>query len=323
MITTLSAMRMSVAACAGDARAIIRAAIIGVLLAALALASGCSALRLTYGAGPQLAWWWIDGYFDFDSEQAPKVKAGLTRWFEWHRASQLSSYITLLGELQVQAGEPMSAAQACRWNARIREALEPAIDRALVEAAELLPLLGEAQLRHLEQRYARNLEEMRDEYLQPDPVARRDASVKRAIERSEQIYGKLGDAQRKVIADGVAVSPFDPLAWRDERVRRQRDTAATLRRLVVDKADRDTRIAALRTLAERAERSPDPGYREYQRRLVDYNCDFASRIHNATTPEQRLKARENLKGYEDDLRSLIAPAGNGTVPGGAPPGAPG
>ena len=318
----LIAMRVSLAA-PGRPGAPGRRTIIGVLFAALALLSGCSALRLSYGAGPQLAWWWIDGYFDFTSAQAPPVKAAIAQWFDWHRATQLPAYASLLVALQAQATEPMSAAQACRWNARIRETLDPAIDRALVQAADLLPLLGEAQLRHLEQRYERNIAEMRDEYLQPDPVARREASIKRAIERSEQLYGKLGEAQRKVITDGVAASPFDPQAWRDERVRRQRDTAATLRRLVSVKADRDTRIAALRTLAERAERSPDPAYREYQRRLVDYNCEFAARIHNATTPGQRLKARENLKGYEDDLRSLIAPAGNGGVPSGSPPGAPG
>jgi hypothetical protein len=289
-----------------------------VLFAALALLSGCSALRLSYGAGPQLAWWWIDGHFDFTSTQAPPVKTAIGQWFDWHRATQLPAYASLLAALQAQATEPMTAAQACRWNERVRETLAPAIDRALVQAADLVPLLGEAQLRHLEQRYERNIAEMRDEFLQPDPAARREASVKRAIERSEQIYGTLGETQHKVIADGVATSPFDPQAWRDERVRRQRDTAATLRRLVAEKSDRDTRIAALRTLVERAERSPDPAYREYQRRLVAYNCEFAARIHNATTPAQRLKARESLKGYEDDLRSLIAPARNGGVPAGAP-----
>lgn len=310
---------MSLAASGGPRRAV-RPTIIGVLFATLALLSGCSALRLSYGAGPQLAWWWIDGYFDFTSSQSPPVKAAIGQWFEWHRATQLPAYASLLVALQAQATEPMSAAQACRWNARIRETLDPALDRALVQAADLVPLLGEAQLRHLEQRYERNIAEMREEFLQPDPVARLEASVKRAIERSEQIYGRLGEAQRKVIADGVAASPFDPQAWRDERVRRQRDTAATLRRLVAEKADRDTRIAALRTLAERAERSPDPAYREYQRRLVDYNCEFAARIHNATTPAQRLKARDNLKGYEDDLRSLIGPAGNGSAPAGSVPG---
>lgn len=282
---------------------LLRAAIIGALVLVLA---GCSALRLGYSNGPQLAWWWLDGYLDIPSEQAPRVKGAIAQWFEWHRSTQLPAYAALLASLQSQAGEPIEAAQVCRWNALVRERLDPALDRALVLGAELVPALTEAQLRHLEQRYARNMEDMRADYLQSDPAERQRAAVKRTLERAEQIYGTLGEAQRKVVADGVAASPFDAQAWHDERARRQRDAMATLRRLLADKADRDARLAALRALAERAERSPVAAYRDYQRRLVDYNCAFIARLHNATTPAQRTKARDTLKGWEDDLRTLLA-----------------
>jgi hypothetical protein len=300
MITTLTALCGSLAS-----RRLCRSAIVAVLVFLLA---GCSAVRLGYGNGPQLVWWWLDGYLDFPAPQVPSVKASIDRWFEWHRSTQLPDYVVWLASLRAQANDDHSAAQFCRWNTDLRNRLEPSIDRALLLGADLLPVLGEAQFRHLEQRYLKNLDEMRAEYLQPDAAERRSASVKRAIDRVEQIYGRLGEAQRKVIADGVATSPFDPQAWMEERQRRQRDTVLTLRRLAADKAERDARLAALRVLVERSERSPDPAYRDYQRRLVDYNCDFAARIHNATTPAQRQKARETLKGWEDDLRSLLATA---------------
>lgn len=286
-------------------RRLIRCALVGAL--ALLLAA-CSAVRIGYGNGPQLVWWWLDGYIDFPGQQAAAVKASIERWFEWHRSTQLPEYVAWLASLQPQVSEPHSPAQFCQWNSELRNKLEPAIDRALALGADLLPGLGEPQFRHLEQRYAKNLDEMRAEYLQPDPAERRKASVKRAIERVEQIYGPLGEAQREVIAEGVTVSPFDPQAWLEERQRRQRDTVATLRRLTAVQADQDARLAALRALVERSERSPDPAYRDYQRRLIAYNCDFAARIHNATTAAQRQRARETLKGWEADLRSLILPA---------------
>ena len=47
--------------------------IIGLLCLALAGLSGCSALRLGYNTAPELAYWWIDGYADFDDAQAPQV----------------------------------------------------------------------------------------------------------------------------------------------------------------------------------------------------------------------------------------------------------
>ncbi len=288
----------------------IKSVIIGVaLLLAGSLLTGCGALRLGYSNGPQLAWWWLDGYFDFASAQAPQVKAGIERWFDWHRGTQLAEYAALLAAAQQPVTEPTSAQQACQWQARVRDLVDPALQRAVIEFADVVPGLGEAQLRHLEQRYAKVNEEMRSDFLQPDAAERQRESVKRAVERAERLYGRLGEAQRKVIAAGVAASPFNPELWLSERQRRQRDTLQTLRRLVAERADRDTRIAALRALAARFERSSDPEYRAYQARLGDYNCAFAAQIHNATTAAQRQKAREQLKDWEDDLRALLAPPG--------------
>ena len=282
--------------------------------------SGCSALRVVYNTGPQLAWWWLDGYVDFSREQAPPVKAALESWFEWHRATQLPEYAALLASAQSQVPSPLTPVAVCQWNARLADALAPAAMRALEQAVDLLPGLGEAQLRHIEQRYAKGLDEMREEYLQADATERQRASVKRTIERAEQLYGRLDEPQRKLIAEGVAASPFDPQGWMEERKRRQRDTLATLRRLLAERADRDRRLAALRALAERSQRSPDPTYRAYQQQLTDFNCAFVARVHNATTPAQRQKARATLKGWEDDLRALASggppaagdPAANGS-----------
>jgi hypothetical protein len=276
------------------------------LLLACSLAA-CSSVRLAYNNAPQLVWWWIDGYVDFSSEQEPAVKQGLDRLFAWHRATQLPELVALLAGAQASIGEPTTAAAACRWQDQVRDQLEPTLQRVLQLAAEQLPGLGEVQFRHIEQRYAKGNEEMRRDFLQPDAAERQAESVKRALERAERLYGRLGDAQKRVIDEGVAASPFNPELWLAERQRRQRDVLQTLRRLAADKADPDQRLAALRLLTQRVEKSPNPEYRSYQIKLTDYNCALAAQIHNATTPAQRQRARETLKGWEDDLRSL-APA---------------
>jgi len=285
---------------------LVKRAIIGWLALAL---MGCSAVRLGYNNGPQLAWWWLDGYVDFSREQAPLAKQGIERWFEWHRATQLPDYAAVLADAGSKVLEPTTAAQACRWQARARDALDPALDRAIELAADLVPGLGEPQLRHLEQRYAKGNDEMRGDFLQPDPALRKRESVKRTVERAERLYGSLDEPQKRLIEVGVTASPFSPELWLAERQRRQRDTLQVLRRLLAERADRDQRLAAVRMLAARAERSPDPEYRAYQLKLAEYNCAFAARIHNATTLAQRQKARDTLKGWEEDLRALIAPPG--------------
>ena len=57
----------------------IKTSIIGLLVGAVALLGGCSSVRLAYGNGPQLAWWWLDGYVDFSTEQTPRVALAETR----------------------------------------------------------------------------------------------------------------------------------------------------------------------------------------------------------------------------------------------------
>lgn len=279
-----------------------------VIIAAALVLAGCSALRLGYDNGPRLAWWWLDGYMDFDSRQAPAVHAAIGRWFAWHRANELPRYAALLQEAGAAMPQPTTPEAVCRWTDRLRDATAPAVDRALQEATPLVAGLGEPQLRHLEQRYAKRLAEMRDEYLQPDAAERRQASVERAVDRFEELYGRLDTAQRRVVADGVAASPWDAEVWVAERDRRQREVVQTLRRLHAERADADTTLAALRTLASRSERSADPAYREFQAKLDAYNCGFAARVHNATTAAQRERARDRLAGWERDLRSLAAAA---------------
>jgi len=152
---------------------------------------------------------------------------------------------------------------------------------------------------------------MKGEYLQPDAAERRQETEKRALERFERLYGKLGETQLRVVRAGLAASPFNAELWLAERQRRQADAVQTLRRLVADKADRETRIKALQALVQRSELSPSPEYRAYQVKLGDHNCQFAAQLHNATTPAQRLRARETLEGWAEDLRALMATPASG------------
>lgn len=274
------------------------------LLLAL-LSGGCSSVRLAYSTAPQLAWWWLDGYADFSREQAPVARQAVDNFFDWHRRSQLPDYAAWLVAVQPQFADNMNPAQACRLQEQARDKLEPSLQHALVLAADLVPGLGEAQFKAIDKRFVKVNDKMRDDFLQPDATERADAAFKRTLERAERLYGHLGAAQKRVLDEGLAASPFNPEMWLAERQRAQRDTMQTLRKLVADGAAPEQRVAALRALAQRTEHSPDPAYRAYQLRLTDYNCSFAARLHNATTPAQREAARERLLGWVADLRALV------------------
>ena len=282
--------------------------IIGLLIALLGPAlAGCSALRLSYANGAQLSWWWIDGYFDFSRDQTPQVKLALEQWFDWHRQSQLPGYVDFLAKARQALLQPLTATAVCGWQVQVREQLEPALTRAIAEFADIAPGLGEAQFKHLALRYAKINDEMRADFLQPDLTERQRQSLKRTVERAERLYGTLTEPQLKLLADGIAASPFNPELWLAERALRQRDAIKTLRQLVSQRTDRDQRIASLRALVQRTERSSGPDYQTYYVKLTEYNCALAARLHNTTTPEQRQQANDFLQGWEADLRSFLPP----------------
>jgi len=270
--------------------------------------AGCNTPRLAYNNAPQLTWWWLDGYFDIASDAAPRVKDAIEHWFQWHRRTQLNTYAGFLAGVSAQAEGPITPAQLCGWYEQLRQRLDPALERAYDSAADLVPLLGPAQLAALETKLAKNTAEFRKEQMQTDAPARRKAALKRAVERSESFYGRLNDAQRAMLEAAVASSPFDPALSLAERERRQKDVIAALRRWTAEKADRAQVAAGIRQLARNAEASPDPAYRQYAARLTEHNCRVSAELHNSTTPKQRAELRKVLKEWEETLQSLAAQA---------------
>ncbi len=281
--------------------------IIATLLLPLLLLSGCSAVRFTYGQAPLLAYWWLDGYVDFSGEQTPRVKAALEDYMAWHRSTQLPDYAQLLVRLQAMAQDRVTPAQVCSMADELQRRLELAYERAVPAMAEIVRGFSPAQIDHLEKRFQRDNYEMARDYLQPDPAARAEASLKRTVDRAESIYGTVEDDQRALLAAGLEASPFDPQRWAEERRARQRDILRTLRQLLADKADQPAFEAALRAFAVQATQSPRADYRQYRQRLIEANCVLTAQFHNSARPAQRQYAVGKLKGWIDDARALAAP----------------
>lgn len=290
--------------------------IIGLALALLL--AGCSVLRIGYSQASTFAYWWIDGYADLSGEQSLKLREGIDRWFEWHRRVEMPRYAALLSRAQREVMEPtLSTAQLCFWRDEAQRRLDAALDEATPTLSALMVSLTPEQIRHMERKLAKDGEELKRDFAQTDKAERAKASFRRTLERYENLYGKLDDAQRAKLTQLLAASPFDADLWLAERERRNSGLLTTLGNVAA--AGRDATLAqaqaqaqaAVRTLAERALRSPRPDYRAYQERLTQENCALAAAMHNATTAAQRQHARDKLKGWEEDVRLIAAGASNG------------
>jgi hypothetical protein len=280
--------------------------IIGVLALAVVL-SACSAIKLGYNSLTDVAYWWLDGYFDFSDTQAPRVREDLARLHAWHRANELPRLAEMLARMEQLAPGPVTAAQACGFVGEAQERLTTALAQAEPAAVVLAADLAPRQLRHLQRKYEDNNRNYRKEWIDLHPVDRADKRFKQALERIEMIYGRLDEPQRAVLRQAVADSVFDPQRILAERQRRQQDLLQTLRKLHGPAVPAADARALLRGYLERVVNSPNPAYRQYQQALVEEGCRTFAAVHESTTPEQRQQAVRRLRAYQRDLRELAAP----------------
>jgi len=286
---------------------------VGRLWLALALGTlliGCSAIKLAYNNLPEVAYWWLDGHVDFNEAQRPNVRAALADLLAWHRQAELPKVVALLQTAQALASNAVSASQACELVAGIRVRLLAVAERAEAPAAALAVTLDAAQLKALERKYAKTNASYAREWLDLTPAQQQDKRYDKYLEQNEDFYGRLDDGQRDLLRQLTARSSFDARQVDTERRRRQQEVLALLRPFTLGQVPAaDAPAQAQRAIHAQIQRiaEPQPGAaRDYQRALLEEGCRNVAALHNATRPEQRQKAVQRLRDYENDLRDLAA-----------------
>lgn len=272
------------------------------------LLQGCSAIKVAYNNLPELGYWWIDSYVDLNDAQSSKVRDELNRLQQWHRSAELPRVIEILQKLQKLAPADTSAETVCALFADVRNRSDAIIAQAEPAAVALAMSITPAQIAHLEAKYAKNNTEWRNEWAKGGAAERRERRMKSAIERAEQFYGTLEERQLNVLRASLERSDFDPEVNFAERRRRQQDLVQILRRVGAEApSPRPTAAQTtmlLRGYLERSITSPNPAYRAYMDRATLDGCRTIAVLHNATTAEQRERARRRLAAYERDAREL-------------------
>ena len=281
------------------------ARIIGVLALAAVLGA-CSAIRLAYNNLPELSYWWLDGYLDFDGSQTPKVRDDLARLLEWHRRNELPKIAALLQEAEALAPGDITPVQACAMTDRIRDRLLAVSERAEPAGTELALSLGEAQLQQLERKYAKNNADYRKDWLDRSPARVQEKRYDQFLDRFEDFYGRLSPEQRELLRQQVAQSVFDPKLQDVERRKRQQEALVLLRGFVANRTPPTEARAALHAYLQRIADPPPGPWREQQQALLQEGCRNLAALHNGTSAAQRAQAVKRLQAYQNDLRQLVA-----------------
>lgn len=278
--------------------------IICILLAVLL--SACSAVKMGYNNAPELSYWWLDSYLDFNGPQTLKVRTDLATLQTWHRQSELPLYVGTLKKLQHMAPSNVTSAQVCTLFADLMPHLQTVVDQAESTVTAVAPTLKAAQLDYLSRQLDKRNLKWREDWIEGTPTEHSTRRVKQLVDRAEMIYGRLEEPQLTVLRASVAASSFDAATSNRESLRRHQDALQTLRQIQSGPQSALRTQVAVHALLGRFMDSPDTAYRDYMEKLTQENCQAFASMHNSTTPAQRGKVVETLKNYENDARALMA-----------------
>ncbi len=281
-------------------------AIISLLLAAMAL-GGCSTVRIGYNNAHTLSYWWLDRYFDFDTEQSVRVRADLQTLHDWHRREALPRVADMLQTLRQGAPNTTNPEQLCSLYTEFRASAAATLDRMVPTLADISPTLTDAQLEKMGGMFDKRNEKWRTEWLDGTPAQRAERRVKSLVKRVQWFYGDLTPEQVALIQEHVNASDVDMQAIYNERLARQKDALQTLRDVRANPSITPAqREAALHALLARAVTPPDPTTRAAWQRWSAQTCAGVAALHNRTTEAQRARLADNLQTYENDARALMA-----------------
>lgn len=313
---------------------------LALLLPVLALGlQGCSTLRLAYSNAPTAAYWYLDGYLDFNDEQRPAVRTALKQLHQWHQQTQLPAYLQTLDKLQAQMASDITTEQACALYGQVQthligtgEGMAELLQMPTMQstgtgaalatstktdslanagmAATVLATLDARQLEHLERKFSKSNAEYRKDYLDGPSASQRERREARRLERTmsraETLYGPLDQRQQDLLAERLQQAGFQPELAYKERLRRQQDLLQTLRAINTVPAGQQDALrkdASLKDVLARVAVSPDSSWRAHSQALRQRSCDIMAALHNSTNAKQRQHAAGILQSYARDLQA--------------------
>lgn len=199
------------------------------VLCFLLLCSGCSTVRFAYNYADVYLRWQLGRYLDVHDAQSEELDNHIAAFTAWHRANALPQYTRLATEAGGRFARGFSQKDLVWGYDSVQAQVLQAVRAGAGEIADLLDRLTPEQIEHLEKRFAEDNRKFAREFLAGSVEERRRRRVKRNVERLEEWFGELSDAQVERVGRYSERAPF-PDGFRDrERKRLQAELLAMLR----------------------------------------------------------------------------------------------
>ena len=266
----------------------------------LALA-GCSAIQVGYNNADTLLHWRASRYFDFEGDTKAEFERRVQRFLGWHRKSELPRYADFANEMADRLARGVSQADLVWGYDSVQTYLRQTLRSGTGEIGDLLDGLTPAQIERFQERLEKENSDYAKEYgLREAPEERRARRVKRNIERHEDWFGTLTDAQVERIAAYTKRAPLDDQLRDRERRRLQRDLVAMLKAKEAKKR--------LVQWSAAWDQNRDPAYESLRKTNLQEYYGMLIDLDKTLTAEQRGRAVKRLRGFAADFKALAATA---------------
>jgi hypothetical protein len=279
------------------------------LIVLMVTAAGCSSIRFTYNHGDTLLYWWLNNYLDLDSDQSGWVKKDIDNLFQWHRKTQLKDYVQLLQNGQRQLAGNISAGDLAGDYQDIKARTELLAYKALPELADLARSVRPDQIAQMEKKFAKNNEDYRKKFMRGDLETRQKARFKKSMEQFDLWFGNFSSEQEAVLRKASDARVLDNDVWMDERIRRQKQIVAALRKIQNEKLSKDATVSVLHNLVkELFGRFEAPERKAFFDTYTDQTIQLILTAVKIATPAQKAHAQKRMQGWIEDFNVLAADA---------------
>ena len=279
-----------------------------VLLAGLT--ASCSLVKTSYNNAPALTIFWLDDYFSFSQAQNLALKPSLQTLHNWHRQTQLPSYISLLQQAQTSlSSDNISADDVCDKLAAARLSIHTLQLESIPIIIEMAPLLSDKQLVRFQQKLDKRSEKWKADWWQESKQEQLEVRLEKTEDFAKKMYGDLSETQINILKQRLAQANINPEISHKEIQRRNEDAftiLSTLQKPTLQKQplSEEEKSQMVKAGFDRMQKSPDQAYQTYADELTKHTCETIANLHSTTNDEQKLHAKNWLQDYIVQLTAL-------------------
>lgn len=280
------------------------------LLPALALLAGCSALKLTYNKLDWVAAWQVGRFVELQPSQKALFDERFHEFWQWHRGTQLTLYVQDLRELAAAGAQPLTTVQVEAFLSRGTGHLARAMRELVPDMARVMRTFDEAQVEELLERLAKRRREQAEESAELTAAELKEAAEEQMERNLKRWIGSLTRDQQRRVRDWSHERQYAGTIWHQY----QEAWAGAFTEVLAHRQapDFEQRLAELFGESRLPYREEMARVQAHNRRLsIELMADLSAML----TPEQREHFREKVLELAKDLDTLAARDQRAALPG--------